>query len=110
MVVPIASVREASGIGLELLLVPDYVNIVPGLREARQDIEQSINRWLVQPTLMLPAAGASKLRSVWSFARVHDAKAPAARILQIRLALQLELEADKRREVRETVECKLDVH
>src|SRR5258705_10974635 len=68
MVVPIASVREAAEIGL--LLVPDYVHVVPGFREVRQDIEQSINRQLIQPALMLSAPGATQLRGVRSLARL----------------------------------------
>jgi hypothetical protein len=99
--------REVAETGL--LLVPDYVHVGPGFREVRQDIEQSINRQLVQPALMLSAPGAAQLRSVWSFARVHDAEPGTARVLDVRLALKLELEAE-RRKIRQTVECKLDVH
>jgi hypothetical protein len=101
---------KTAAIRLELLLVPDYVHVVPGFREVRQDIEQSINRRLVQPPLMLSAPGAAQLRSVWSFASVDDAKALAARVLDVRRALKLELEADERRQVGKTVECKLGVH
>ena len=100
--------REVAETGL--FLVPDYVHVGPGFREVRQDIEQSINRQLVQPALMLSAPGAAQLRSVWSLASVHDAEALAARALDVRLALKLELEADERRKIRQTVECKLDVH
>ena len=100
--------REVAETGL--LLVPDYVHVGPGFREVRQDIEQSINRQLVQPALMLSAPGAAQLRSVWSFARVHDAEPGTARVLDVRLALKLELEADKGRQVGKTAECKSDVH
>ena len=100
--------REVAETGL--FLVPDYVHVGLGFREVRQDIEQSINRQLVQPALMLSAPGAAQLRSVWSFARVHDAEPGTARVLDVRLALKLELEADERRKIRQTVKCKLDVH
>ena len=49
--------------------------------------------------LCFPHPEAAQFCSVWPLAWMHDAEAFATRVLKVRLALKLELEADERRQV-----------